>query len=179
MTWYAIRTVPGAQKPQREYEIEKTRSAKGYRVVPSLDPQVSAVEKALGARGFVYYMPAEKRLQRDRLRPFLWKSRRFALMVGYVFVRDPHNWTTLRETPGVAGIVANRDGQPLEISILEILTIRAAEAAAEVEFDKQSREARKRLRKAAKTDPGLKAIVDKLDIAGTISLPLDSEVLAA
>ncbi|WP_334625391.1 hypothetical protein [Rhizobium johnstonii] len=55
---------PGAQKPEREYLVEKTDSkrGKGYRIVPSLNPNVSAVERALSNNKFTYYMPAEKRL---------------------------------------------------------------------------------------------------------------------
>ena len=44
-TWYAVRTAPGAQMPQREYIVEKLidengkpRGKKGYRIVPSLNP---------------------------------------------------------------------------------------------------------------------------------------------
>src|SRR6185312_7958243 len=100
MTWYAVRTKPGSQKPQREYAVEKTRSVKGYRIVPSLNPNLSAVERALSDAKIDYYMPAESRLQRDRVRPYLWKARRFALLVGYTFVRDP-NWYVLAETQGI------------------------------------------------------------------------------
>lgn len=181
MHWIAIKTVPGSQKPQREYLVETTSRGKGYRIVPSLDPNVSAVERALSKAGFTYYMPAEKRLVRDRRHTDLWKVRRFALMVGWLFVRagtDDETISTLLNTPGVEGIVSCA-GRPLEIELSEILMVRAAEADAEVEFDKQTRAARKKLRKNAKTDPRLKMLVDKLDIAGTISMPLDSEVLAA
>ena len=184
--WYAIRTAPGAQKPQREYKVEtlldddgKPRGKKGYRIVPSLDPNRSAVERALQDNGFVYYMPAEKRLVRDRRHTDLWKVRRFALMVGYMFVREPHDWRLLFNTPGVAGVVQNADGTPLPISILDIMAVRAAEAAAEVDFDAQTRKARQNLRKNAKTDARLKKLVAQLDIAGTITVPLDIASIAA
>src|SRR5690606_23147965 len=95
--WYAVRTVPGSQKPQREFVTEITGSKKGYRIVPSLNPNYSAIELALSKSGFIYYMPAEKRLVRDRRRTDLYKTRRFALMVGYVFVRDPHSFYALQE----------------------------------------------------------------------------------
>lgn len=186
MAWYAIRTVPGAQKPQREYAVEPTSlgadgrpRGKGYRITPSLNPNISAVELALSREGITYYMPAEKRLVRDRRHTDLWKVRRFALMVGYLFVRDPPPEMDLLAVPGVAGIVKGPDGRMLEIDIRDILMVRAAEAATEVEFDNQTRAARKKLRKNAKTDPRLQRLVEKLDIAGTISMPLDSDVLAA
>lgn len=174
MTWYAIKTAPGAQKPQREYAAESTRSSKGYRIVQSLDPNISAIERALKDNGFVYYMPAEKRLVRDRRHTNLWKVRRFALMVGYLFVKEPHDWYLLSETAGVAGVIKGLDGRPLEIELTEILMVRAAEAIAEVEFDDQSRAARQKLRKEAKTDPRLKALAEKLDIAGLVTVPLNT-----
>lgn len=177
MTWYAVRTKPGSQKPQREYAVEKTRSAKGYRIVPSLNPNLSAIERALSDAGIDFYMPAERRLQRDRLRPYLWKSRRFALMVGYVFVRDP-SWYALAETPGIAGIV-EAGGRPMPIDFMDLLAVFNAEMAALIKFQEESRLARKAIRKAAKTDPSLQKIVEKLDIAGTITVPLDIAALAA
>lgn len=173
MTWYAIRTVPGSQKPQREFVIEKTERGKGYRIVPSLNPNYSAIELALSKAGFVYYMPAEKRLQRDRRKPYLWKSRRFALMVGYVFVREPHDWRALLDTPGVAGVVADMGGSPRAMQLAEMLKIRSAEGAAEAAFDEELRAARRGLRKAAKKNPELKKLVDELDFAGTIGVHLD------
>jgi hypothetical protein len=184
--WYAIRTAPGSQKPQREYIVEPTACrkdgrpvGKGYRITPSLDPRWSAIEKSLGDAGYTFYMPAEKRLVRDRRHTDLWKTRRFALMVGYVFVRGPFVRDRLLEVPGVIGIVANADGFPLAMHTSEILKVRAAEAAADVAFDDQTRAARRTLRKNAKKDPRLQKLVDRLDIAGTISMPLDSDALAA
>lgn len=181
MTWYAVKTLPGSQKPQREYATETTAlgkdgkpRGKGYRIVPSLNPDISAIERALKDNGFTYYMPAEKRLVRDRRHTDLWKVRRFALMVGYLFVKDPHDWYLLSETPGVGGIIQSPDGKPLHIDLTDILIVRAAEAEAEVEFDKQSRAARQKLRKSAKTDPYLQKLVEKLDIAGLVSMPIEA-----
>lgn len=170
MTWYAVKTLPGAQLPQREYAVEKTRSKKGYRIVPSLNPNMSAVERALSDAGFTYYMPAERRLMRDRLRPYVWKSRRYPLLIGYVFVRDAH-WGVL-DVPGVSGIVAF-EGEPMPIDFLDLLKVWEAEVGALINFQEDSRQARQAIRKAAKTDPSLQKIVDKLDIAGEITVPLE------
>jgi len=170
MSWYAVKTAPGAQLAQREYQVETTRSVKGYRIVPSLNPHVSAVERALKDNGFIFYMPAEKRLVRDRRRTDLWKVRRFALMVGYLFVKDPHDWLLLEETPGVAGVLRSAEGRPLEVALEDVLVVRAAEAQAEVEFDRASRAARQKLRQKAKTDARLQALVEKLDIAGLVTV---------
>lgn len=170
MSWYAVKTAPGAQLPQREYQVETTRSVKGYRIVPSLNPNSSAVERALKDNGFTFYMPAEKRLVRDRRRTDLWKVRRFALMVGYLFVKDPHDWLLLAETPGVAGVLRSAEGRPLEVDLKEMLIVRATEAQAEVEFDRASRLARQKLRQKAKSDARLQALVEKLDVAGLVSV---------
>lgn len=179
--WYAVRTEPGSQKPQREYLVEKTGSnrGKGYRIVPSLDPNMSAIERALAEGGFEFWMPAEKRLVRDRRHTDLWKVRRFALMVGYVFVKEPSNFAKLKATAGVSGLVCDADGKPMPIDFLDILAVRSAEADAEVEFDSRSREARKKLRKNSKSDPRLKMLVAKLDIAGNFTVVLDKLGTAA
>jgi len=184
MTWYAIRSAPGSQKPQREYAVEKTAltakgntRGKGYRIVPSLNPDVSAIERVLTDAGISCYMPAERRLIRDRLRPYLWKSRRFAMIVGYVFIQDP-DWDALYDLPGVVGVVGVGE-KPMPIEFFDILTLFDAEAKALVKFQEDSRAARQIIRKAAKTDPSLKKIVDKLDIAGTITIPLSEAKKAA
>lgn len=173
MTWYAVRTVPGAQIPQREFEVETTRSRKGYRIVPSLNPGVSAVERALTDAGFVHYMPAEKRLIRDRRHTDLWKPRRFALLVGYIFVRDPHDWLRLSEVPGVHSVVAS-GGRPQPVDLLDILMLRSMEAVAEEQFDRQSTIAYKTLRSKAKKDARLQAILAKLGQGADLipSLPM-------
>lgn len=184
--WFAVQTVPGAQKPKREYRVESTSldangkpRGKGYRILPNLNHDISLVERALSDNGFEYYMPSEKRLIRDRRHTDLWKVRRFALMVGYVFVRDPHDWDLLAETQGVRGIVRTSSGTALGIDIMDILAVRSIEAKSELMFDAQSKVARQKLRKQAKTDPRLRKLIDQLDIAGTITVPLDIGILAA
>jgi len=178
--WYAVKTIPGAQKPQREYSVEPTAlnddglpRGKGYRIIPSLNPNQSAVERSLSRAGFVYYMPAEKRLIRDRRHTDLWKVRRFALLVGYVFVLNPHSFDELGSTQGVAGIVSDPFGAPYRIGLMDILAIRQAEAECEVDFDYRSQRARQVLRKNAKKDARLQMLVKKLDIAGTMTVNLD------
>lgn len=142
MTWFAIRTAPGAQMPQREYAVETTSlgadgrpRGKGYRIVPSLDPNVSAVERALSNEGFTHYMPVERRLVRDRKKTDLWKPRRFALLLGYVFVRDVDDWIRLEETAGVASVVRSQ-GRPMAIPVCEIDMLREMEAEAEAKLQK-------------------------------------------
>lgn len=131
MTWYAARTKPGAQMPQRTYEVETTRSVKGYRLVPSLDPNMSAVEISLKRGGFTYYMPADMRVIRDRKKTNVWTKRRFALLLGYVFVDDTEkaiNWRKLEEeTPGIERVVRCA-GKPMPIFESEMEVLREREA---------------------------------------------------
>lgn len=216
MTWFAIRTLPGAQLPQREYQVEPTMlgangrpRGKGYRIVPSLDPDQSAVERALSNAGFAHYMPVEKRLVRDRRKTDLWKGRRFPLLLGYVFVQDVTDFRTLEETAGVAGIVGTK-GEPIAIPEGDIAMLRGEEAKAEEKYlwEVQRREeaARRVTRNKAKilfpvgsrvlitkgiaqgrtahvigTDRGgrLKAFTDSLNGTGTISVSVDAVLLVA
>lgn len=209
MAWYAIRTAPGAQHPQREYAVEKTIRGKGYRLVPSLNPNISAIERALSNAGFVHYMPVERREIRDRRKTGYWTSRRFPLLQGYVFVADVTDWRTLSELPGVAGIVGI-NGVPLTIPVADMMTLRTKEAEADAAFDaakaereaKERRVSQKRARKlfpagsrvivtsglaegrkarivGPDRDGRIKAIVEGLESAGTISVPLDAVLLVA
>lgn len=169
MTWYAIRTTPGAQKPQREFKVENTSSHKGYRIVPSLDPATSAIERALKQAGIVYYMPAEKRLIRDRRHTDLWKPRRFALLVGYVFVKGPLDFWRLSEIPGVHSVVGI-GGRPMEVDLLDIMTLRSQEAVAEERFDREHANVRKTVKAKARHNPALRKVLRKLEMAEEYTL---------
>lgn len=210
MTWYAIRTLPGAQMPQREYSVETTTlgadgrpRGKGYRIVPSLNADVSAVERALKDAGFAHYMPVERRVVRDRKKAHHYTTRRFALILGYVFVEDIEDWPTLEAVPGVAGIVGTK-GRPLPIPGKDIELLQEAEEIAEKRCQahlQRIEEAAQRLtrnRRKGKFPSGstihivkgalatkqativgtdregrLKALVHGLDAMGTISLTTD------
>lgn len=126
--------------PQREYAVETTAlgkdgrpRGKGYRIVTSLDPDISAVERSLSNAGFIHYMPIEKRLVRDRKKTNLWKPRRFALLLGYVFVKDVERWADLEATPGVASVVRSQ-GRPMAIRGDDILMLEGMEAEAEARY---------------------------------------------
>jgi transcription antitermination factor NusG len=180
MTWYAIRTMPGAQMPQREYAVETTESRKGYRIVPSLNPTMSAVERALSDAGFVHYMPAEKRLIRDRKKAGTFKARRIPLLQGYVFIKGPCNFLELENTPGVAGIVGTA-GRPLQIDLVDILLLRTKEATAEAEFDREAVARQKKIRWNAKKngDKALVDLIDSLKNTGTTTVTVDATRLVA
>ena len=177
MTWYAARTTPGAQQPRRRYRTEATAldrdgrpRGKGYKIVTTINHDLSEVEQALSDRGFTYYLPAEKRLIRDRRKTDLFKKRRFALMVGYIFVCNPHSWLELEETPGIRGVLRNGDGAPYRMRLLDILALRTMEAKAEADFDHACRTQRWKLKKKSKDDPALKRIIAELDSAGMLTV---------
>ncbi|RWK39262.1 transcription termination/antitermination NusG family protein [Mesorhizobium sp.] len=156
MTWFAVRTKPGSQMPQRTYEVEETRSAKGYRLIPSLDPNMSAVEVSLKRGGFAFYMPAEQRVVRDRKKTNVWTKRRFALLLGYVFVDDTEraiDWQKLEEkTPGIERAVRVA-GKPMAILESEMDLLREMEAEsdeianAKLRFFQEQAEAKNRTRR--------------------------------
>lgn len=136
MSWYVVRTAPGAQMPQREYAVEDTHSRKGYRIVPSLNPNVSAVERALSQNGFTHYMPTEMKVIRDRRKTGTWITRRYALLPGYMFVYAPHDFRLLDETQGVLGKLGV-DGVPLVMSVVDMMTMRTIEARKHAEADQK------------------------------------------
>lgn len=177
--WFVIRTVAGSQRPQRTYEVEKTRGRKGYRINPTLDPGISAVERALTVAGFIHYMPAEKRLVRDRKHTDLWKPRRFALLVGYIFILNPIDFRKLEEVDGVAHLVKDVNGTPLKVDLLDILRLRQVESISEAYFDLQASRARKTIRLKAKSDPRLMKIVRKLAMIEDATVPMVRGVMAA
>lgn len=168
MTWYAVRTLPGAQQPKREYwtetENENGRPVggkKGYRVVSGVASDHSAVELALEDAGFTYFMPAEFVAVRKRQKAGLYELRRFALLKGYMFVEvADEDWLRLYAVPGVRGVVKNC-GRPFEISLLDLHRLRMYEqnsrAVAQAKADSLSkagerieREKRKGVVKGAK-----------------------------
>lgn len=209
MTWNAIRTAPGAQMPQREFAVQTTSRGKGYRIVPSLNPNQSAVERALANNGFDHYMPVERRLLRDRTKTDVWKSRRFPLLLGYLFVRGVTDWPLLCDTPGVAGVIGTC-GVPMPVSEKDIDMLREKEAEAEerllYEIERQAVMAARVTRKKATTlfpsgstvsitkghaagreayiigadrDGKLKLFLDGLNGSGTISVSVDALKLVA
>jgi transcription antitermination factor NusG len=162
VTWHAIRTSPGAQQPQREFVVEPTKLSKdgrpigkGYRIVPSLNPGVSAIERSLADNGFRFYMPCDKIAVRDRRKTGVWTTRRFPLLRGYVFVHDPHDWRLLDEMPGVVAIVGSKGGEPYSVDLLDIIRLRSIEAVKTAEADEAVAK-RNRLR-GAKASTALKA----------------------
>jgi transcription antitermination factor NusG len=158
MTWYAIRTKAGAQQPQREYAVETTALGadgrplgKGYRIVPSLSKNVSAVERALSRAGYQHYMPAEYKVVRNRRKTGVYEVRRFALLPGWMFIvgrrtrsdgtqEEELNGDALRKVPGVAGVLVSVNGierRPMEIPIFDIMKLRTIEAANQSKADKE------------------------------------------
>lgn len=133
MTWFALQTQPGAQQPQREYAVEETKSVKGYRIVPSLNPRISAVERALSDAGYTHYMPVEFKVLRNRKKTGEFCIRRFPLLPGYIFVT---NCSGVKDVPGVADIIGTEDN-PLAMKIMEVLALRTIEARSEIAAERE------------------------------------------
>lgn len=170
--WYVIKSIPGSQQPQKNLVTIRTASKKGYKVCSEINHQISAIEKSLNDAGFWCYMPSEKRLIRDRKHTDLFKTRRFALMVGYVFVYCPRSLLTLDRTPNVMYVVRDGNGVPVQVSWADIHHLRKQEAISEEQFRRDIKSARQTLRKKAKKDPIIAALVKRLDIAGEMSVPV-------
>ena len=135
MTWYAIRTMPGAQMPKREYWAEPAeRSRKGYHIRSGIASDYSAVELALKDAGFTYYMPVEFTAVRNRHNRGVYELRRFALLKGYLFVAElaDEDWPRLMAVPGVSGVVGYH-GKPFPIGALDLFRLRMYEANSRAE----------------------------------------------
>lgn len=161
------------------YSAEAFKVRKGYRLVSSVNHTVSSIEKALMDAGFDCWMPSESRLIRDRRLPYLFKPRRFALLPGYILVREPRSFDALLQVPGVQDFVRNGEGYPAPMSIKDVVSIRRAEARQEVVSDKTQRGAEADLRAAAKADPDIKRIIAGLDGAKKWGRVLNGLPLAA
>ena len=138
--WLAIRTTPGAQMPQRQFETELTTRGKGYRIVTSLCANVSAVERALSEAGYQHYMPAEFKVIRNRKKTGVYELRRFPLLQGYMFVHGVTDFERLRGVPGVAGLLVSHIGDqriPINVSVVDIITMRTIEANSHTKADKE------------------------------------------
>lgn len=151
MTWYAIRTSPGAQRPKREYWTESENEdgrpvggKKGYRIVSGIASDHSAVELALRDAGFTYYMPVEFATVRNRNKPGLYELRRFALLKGYLFVSEiaDGDWPRLTAVPGIQGAVANC-GRPFAISTMDLFRLRMFEQNSRDEAQKRAESLRR------------------------------------
>lgn len=139
MSWYAIRTMPGAQMPKREYwpvsedeEGNPLRGKKGYRIVSGANPDYSAVELALKDKGLSFYMPVEYAAVRNRHKKHTYELRRFAMLKGYMFVEavdDPDcvPWSAAIGVNGVRGFVADYSGRPFAISTMDLHRLRMIE----------------------------------------------------
>lgn len=226
--WHAIRTLPGAQMPQRTFAVEPNTldkdgkpRGKGYRIVPSLNPNESAIERALSDAGITHYMPAEFKVIQSRTKARLYTLRRFSLCPGYVFVYGVTDWFSLlgsddrNGVPGVGGVVSIH-GVPLPIDIADILRLRTHEATSHAKAERDvsllnNQASAKGLKEAAKAlavskrrfaagnrvkvlwgsavgreaviigweDSQIKALVEKLDGAETVTIPHDAVRMVA
>ena len=106
-SWYAVRTAPGAQRPDKA------------------DPRFDKVERDLRDHGFDCYNPTEARdVIHHRTRKLITK--RLPLIPGYAFVCGVTNFMALQNCESVSGIV-HIDGTPIVIPETEIIMLRQAE----------------------------------------------------
>jgi transcription antitermination factor NusG len=149
MTWTVLKTWAGAQQSRRTYQRAETKN--GYAMVTSLDPRVSAIEKELADRGISFYMPSEFKAVRRRDKTNSWVIRRGPLLPRYLFVESFHG--DPRDIPGAAGRLTYGE-RPLEVSVIDILTLRTVEAnselAAERFIDLQRNQARAEAKRSGK-----------------------------
>jgi transcription antitermination factor NusG len=151
-TWYAIRTAPGAQMPKREFVVETgLPRGKGYRIVPSLNAEVSAIERSLSENGHSHYMPVERKVIRSRTAAHTYTTRRFPLIPGYAFVRNVIDFEALEAVPGVVEVIRNQ-GRPFVIPHNDIDRVREWEQEAvercRAHLWKLEQEAKRQTRKA-------------------------------
>jgi len=133
--WFAIKTMPGFQTPNRERwsvpsvsAIDGHARGRGYTMASGLDPSRSKIEANLDAAGFIHYMPAEYRAVRNRQKAGVYELRRFALLKGYMFVEIANDagWYRLYDVVGVQGVVDNC-GKPFAISPIDLFRLRMFE----------------------------------------------------
>ena len=119
--WYAVRTAPGACRPDRR------------------DDRFMKIERELMDHGFDFYLPMEVRdIVHHRTKKLVQK--RFPLVPGYAFVCSVTNFWKLSECKTVSGVLGI-DGEPLPLLPKEIDDIRRAETDI---FGELARERRKR-----------------------------------
>lgn len=114
--WYAVKARPGTQRPAAA-RVGAPADRKGETII----------ERNLRDQGFDVFMPTTVReVRHHRTDEFIIK--RFPLMVGYAFVRQPRDFYTLSDCDGVSAILGVA-GCPLRIPATDIENIRAAETA--------------------------------------------------
>ena len=117
--WFAIKAKPNTQR-QASPRVGQPADRKGEFII----------ERNLRDAGFDVFFPSTVReIRHNRTDEFLVK--RFPLMVGYAFVRNPRDFYSLSDCEGVSSILGIA-GCPLRIPTVSIDAIREAE---EVERD--------------------------------------------
>lgn len=129
--WYAVKAKPNTQR-QAAPRVGETISRKGEFII----------ERHLRDAGFDVFMPSTVREVRHH-RTEQYMVKRFPLMVGYAFVRDPRDFYSLSDCDGVSAILGVA-GCPLRIPTASIEAIKAAE---EVERDLMERRRSLRIQK--------------------------------
>jgi hypothetical protein len=129
--WYAVKARPGTQRKAAP-RIGEANDRRGEFII----------ERNLRDAGFEVFMPSTVReVRHHRTEEYMVK--RFPLMVGYAFVRNPRDFYSLSDCDGVSAILGVA-GCPLRIPAMSIEAIRAAE---HVELDIMERRRALRIQK--------------------------------
>ncbi len=135
MSWYAIKTRPGTQRPATP-RIGAPEERKGEFII----------ERNLRDADIEIYMPSfRKDIKHHRTKELI--ERRFAMIVGYSFVYLPTaDFYRLSRVDGVTSILGVA-GYPTRISNFDVESIRDAEATAGAALDRERDARKKRTRK--------------------------------
>lgn len=125
--WYAVKLRPGTQRAAKP-RVGEPEDRKGEFII----------ERSLRDAGFDIFMPSmRKEVRHHRTNEFM--ERRFALLIGYVFVKlaspDP-NFFALSRCDGVTAILGAA-GRPMVIPTQHINALITAEDEADEHFERQ------------------------------------------
>ncbi len=165
MSWYAIKTRPGTQRPATP-RIGEAEDRKGEFII----------ERNLRDADIEIYMPSfRKDIKHHRTKELI--ERRFAMIVGYSFVYLPTgDFYRLSRVEGVTAILGVA-GYPLRISDFEVASIRQAEdmagSALQRERDARKKRSRKQLQEEFPKDFKVRIAPEHRLVGGMLATVLD------
>ncbi len=165
MSWYAIKTRPGTQRPATP-RIGEPEERKGEFII----------ERSLRDADIEIFMPSfRKDIKHHRTKELI--ERRFAMIVGYSFVYLPSgDFYRLSRVDGVTAILGV-DGCPARISDFEVSSIREAEemagASLQRERDARKKRSRKQLQDEFPKDVTIRIAPEHRLVGGMLATVLD------
>lgn len=124
MTWYAITISPSSMHISKHIRLQRGPRG-GLKRIAMYDDAFFQIERDLAAEGFNSFVPSETKIIRDR------KNgghilKRFPMLRGYAFVKNPHDWMALTGIAGVQGVLGSGN-TPLRIQDADIAVMRLAQ----------------------------------------------------